>query len=159
GSPRAAGPSRHRVFPLVAKVRRFEVGDGYAHAGILGRVPSSPTIVTDAQIPGQIADLPVSGGRQFTGDSPQKWWFTKGSSGSPVFLKSGQQLAGLVSLSELGANEGESHLHEALVVPATTIRRHLVKLLAKPVANREGIEPADLQQILDRIGAQDVPVS
>jgi hypothetical protein len=33
--------------------------------------------------------------------------FEEGSSGSPVFLQNGEQLAGIIALSELGANEGE----------------------------------------------------
>jgi len=64
-----------------------------------------------------------------------------------------------MSLSETGANEGETHLHEAFVVPATTIRAFLVRLQARPVAEKQGINVADWQPILDRLGAQDVAVS
>jgi predicted Zn-dependent protease len=64
-----------------------------------------------------------------------------------------------MSLSETGANEGETHLHEAFVVPATTIRAFLVRLQARPVAEKQGINVADWQPILDRLGEQDVAVS
>ncbi len=89
----------------------------------------------------------------------QAYWFTSGSSGSPVVLKGGQQLAGILSLSELGANEGESPLHEAFVVPATTIRAFVTRLAARPVAADKGLDPATLQPILDAIGARDLPIA
>ncbi|MDA8051948.1 MAG: trypsin-like peptidase domain-containing protein [Rhodospirillales bacterium] len=138
----------------------FETGEGYAHAGVAGRDRRNPATVRDLQIEGRIARLiGADGRRQFTGANPVAYWFTRGSSGSPVFLTNGMQLAGIVCLSEVGANQGASPTHEAFVVPGTTIRRHLIALFAKPVAKKNRIDPAGLRPILEKIGAQDVPVS
>jgi hypothetical protein len=112
------------------------------------------------RVKGEIIDFIDSEGlRQFTGSNSASYWTTRGASGSPVFLDGGQQLAGIMSLSETGANEGETHLHEAFVVPATTIRAFLVRLQARPVAEKQGINVADWQPILDRLGAQEVAIS
>ena len=144
----------------LAALDRFEVGDGYAIAGLAGRNEQRPVAVSDVRVCGTIADYRDSNGRrQFTGQNAQGYWTERGSSGSPVFCASGQQLAGILSLSELGANAGQSPLHEAFVVPATTIRRYVTRLLSRPVMVEAKIDPADLQPILDRIGAQDVPVA
>src|SRR5215467_6671060 len=96
---------------------RFETGRGYAIAGLIRDK------LRDVKIQGTIADHEdAEGRREFTGDNPNGYWFQPGSSGSPVFVDGGEQLAGIVSLSELGANVGKSRLHEAFVVPGTTIR-------------------------------------
>jgi len=99
------------------------------------------------------------GRREFTGDNPNAYWFQPGSSGSPVFVDGGEQLAGIVSLSEKGANEGEGRLHEAFVVPGTTIRTYVVRLKVAPVARDRHISIADLQPVLDALGAQNVPIA
>jgi hypothetical protein len=44
-------------------------------------------------------------------------------------------------------------------VPATIIRRYLVELIAREAPASKGIDPDILQQILDAIGMQDVPVA
>jgi predicted negative regulator of RcsB-dependent stress response len=89
----------------------------------------------------------------------QGYWFSRGSSGSPVFVTGGQQLAGVLSLAELGANEGKSRLQEAFLVPATTIRAFVAKRAAMPVAATAGVDPAILQPIIDAFGIQDVPIA
>jgi hypothetical protein len=99
--------------------------------------------------------------RKFTGDKSQDHFVEEGSSGSPVFRRGGQQLAGIISLAETRANEGETHLHVALVVPATTIHKYLRALLerlaADAQAEKRGIDPAKLQPILAKLGMMDVP--
>ena len=86
--------------------------------------------------------------RQFRGVQSQVYWFEKGSSGSPVFLQNGEQLAGIIALSELGANEGEGHLREAFAVPATTNRKYLERLRARLVATDQRTNPSELQNVM-----------
>jgi hypothetical protein len=47
----------------LATEERFERGDGYAHAGLMGRDPSRPEIVEDVPIEGRIADIVTAAGR------------------------------------------------------------------------------------------------
>jgi tetratricopeptide (TPR) repeat protein len=143
-----------------ASMERFETGPGYAYAGLPGRDAANPSQVQEVTVPGVIAS-PLRGDRrrQFTGENQQGYWTDRGSSGSPVFLEKGEQLAGIISLSETGRKSGESSIHEAFVVPGTLIRRY-VSALAKlrKMAEQESIPAARLQPILDAIGAADVPV-
>jgi tetratricopeptide (TPR) repeat protein len=141
----------------LASQERFQVGRGYAIAGLVRDKPNAPR---DVKIQGTIADHEdADGRREFTGDNPNAYWFQPGSSGSPVFVDGGEQLAGIVSLSEKGANEGESRLHEAFVVPGTTIRAHVVRLTAAPIARKQHLDIAELQPVLDALGAQEVPLA
>ena len=138
----------------------LEVGDGFAIAGVTGRDLKNPAAVRDLRVGGTVDDhVNAQGLRQFTGSNLAAYWFTEGSSGSPVFLQHGMQLAGLISLSELGANEGASRLHEAFVVPGTTIRSHVGRLLAAPIAARRHLSRNDLQTILDKMQIGDVPLA
>jgi hypothetical protein len=137
-----------------------EIGEGFAIAGVKGRDPNNPGTVLDLRVGGTIDDhINARDLRQFTGNNSSSYWFTKGSSGSPVFIRNGQQLAGIISLSELGANEGESLLHEAFVVPGTAIRLHVSRLLAAPVAASRHLSRIDLQTILDKMQIGDVPLA
>ena len=137
-----------------------EIGEGFAIAGVKGRDSNNPGTVRDLRVGGTIDDhINARDLRQFTGNNSSSYWFTKGSSGSPVFIRNGQQLAGIISLSELGANEGESLLHEAFVVPGTAIRSHVSRLLATPVATRRHLSRTDLQTILDKMQISDVPLA
>jgi tetratricopeptide (TPR) repeat protein len=154
-----AMPSGVMTLPL-AMNERYETGAGYAYAGLAGRDPKTPAAVRPVKMDGEIEPhIDPEGRRQFTGDKVQGYWAEEGSSGSPLFLDNGQQLAGILSLSETGVNQGKSTLHEGFVVPATTIRRHLSRLVAAPVAAKQGVDPAALQPILDQFGARDVPVA
>jgi hypothetical protein len=138
---------------------RFETGAGFAHAGLIGRDKANPGRVSDSRVRADIADfIDSEGRRQFTGGNSASYWTTRGASDSPVFLEGGQQLAGIMSLSETGANEGETHLHEAFVVPATTIRKYLTaRLAADAQAEKRGIDPAKFQPFLAKLGELDVP--
>ena len=123
-----------------ARIRR---DSGWIEATVSGRLDSA---------------LDPDGRRQFTGENRQGYFFVRGSSGSPVFCRGGQQLAAILSLSELGANEGKSPLQEAFAVPATTIRRFRERMAAQPVAAAEGMDATDLRRLLDAIGAAGIPV-
>jgi tetratricopeptide (TPR) repeat protein len=145
-----------RILQL-ASHERFQAGRGYAIAGLVRDKPNTPR---DVKIQGTIADHEgADGRREFTGDNSNAFWFQPGSSGSPVFVDGGEQLAGIVSLSELGANEGKSRLHEAFVVPGMTIRNHVARLIATPVARKQHLAVAELQPVLDALGVQDVPLA
>jgi hypothetical protein len=134
----------------LATENRFEVGEGYARAGLKGLDKNRPNDVQDVDIRGEIAKAPrFDGRRQFTGDNSESYWSLPGSSGSPVFCKGGQQLAGILSLSELGGK------HEAFVVPATTIRKYVFELVARQTTVSLDL----LRPILERIGASNVPVT
>jgi len=98
------------------------------------------------------------GRRQFTGLPGRGFWFARGSSGSPVFKQGGQQLAAILSLAELGADDGDTHIQESFVIPGTLIRRHVMRLAAAPVAEAQHIDPAQLDDILRDIGAEGIPV-
>ncbi len=144
-----------------ASTERFETGEGYTFAGLPGRDASNPSLVHEVNVPGVISStLRSDRRRQFTGANPQSYWTDRGSSGSPVFIATGEQLAGIISLSETGRKSGESAIHEAFVVPGTVIRRYLGALAElRKVAEQEKIPAARLQPILDQIGAAGVPVS
>ena len=59
-----------------------------------------------------------------------------------MFLATGEQLAGIISLSETGKRSGESPVHEAFVVPGTIIRRYLDALAEiRKIAEREKFLP------------------
>ncbi|MCA3425106.1 MAG: tetratricopeptide repeat protein, partial [Roseomonas sp.] len=96
------------------------------------------------------------GRRQFTGQMMAGYWFDRGSSGSPVFKKGGQQLAAILSLSELGANNGPG-LYEAFVVPASVMRKYVLRVQAEAIAQPLHLSRAKLDDVLREIGAADVP--
>jgi|GEM_PF-3254723 len=121
---------------------RLEVGTGHVHTYLASRKRYS---AVDGTID-QTTD--PDGLRQFRGVQSQVYWFEKGSSGSPVFLQNGEQLAGIIALSELDANEGEGHLREAFAVPATTNRKYLERLRARLVATDQRTNPSELQNVM-----------
>jgi tetratricopeptide (TPR) repeat protein len=152
-------PSETMTLQL-AREDKFESGPGFALIGLAGRDKTNLHIPEDVRIDGKIADHRNSKGlRQFSGLSDITYWSGRGSSGSPVFLEHGQQLAGILSRSELGANEGASPLHEAFVVPATTVRPFLVGLTTRETAKTQQIPVDQLQPILEMVGAQDIPIA
>ncbi|HME24965.1 MAG TPA: trypsin-like serine protease [Acetobacteraceae bacterium] len=146
----------------IAELDRFEIGDGYAIAGLPGRDEKNPSAVEEINVPGTIAET-IRGDRrrQFSGGNEKGYWTDRGSSGSPVFLNHGQQLAGIVSLSETAAKRpGESPLHEGFVVPGTTINRYVrARVGIAKIAARANIPAAKLQPILEAIRAHDIPVA
>ncbi len=139
---------------------RFEVGDGHAHVGLIGREKAKPTALIDRDVAGEIRKgKDAHGLRQFTGENLAAYWTDRGASGSPAFVEGGEQLAGILSLSETGANDGKSPLHEAAVIPGTTIRRHLELAEFDRTASRLAVKPDDAQHFFETLKTQGVPVS
>ena len=147
------------AFPLqLATGTDLETGPGYIHARVRRTDQQDRERWQEAFPSGVINPrLTNEGLRQFTGITGQ-YWFTSGSSGSPLFREAGQQLAGILSLSELGANDGKSLLHEAFILPATLIRRFAARRAAQPVAENRGLDPANLQPLLDNLQALGIPI-
>jgi Trypsin-like peptidase domain len=148
------------VFPLqLAAQEKYETGGGYVHARVR-RIDQQDREIWQEAFPRGTIDshLTSEGRRQVTG-IPGQYWFTSGSSGSPLFLEKGQQLAGILSAAELGANEGKSALHEAFIVPATLIRRFVARRAAQPVAETRGVDAANLQPLLDNFQALGIPIA
>jgi tetratricopeptide (TPR) repeat protein len=151
---------RHLIRLTLAPSERYEVGDGYILAGLPGLDSQDRAAVQEIIVEGKIAIfLRRDGRRQFTGSNPTSYWTDRGSSGSPVFLNTGPQLAGILSLSETDAKPGRSAVHEAFVVPATTIRIHVLRLTAEPVARKEHIALEDLEPVLDALGVEEVALA
>ena len=145
---------------LPARHERFETGPAFARIGLIGRDRRNPDIVIDRNIKGLIDPGPLSNGqRQFTGDNHSGYWSERGASGSPVFVEAGEQLAGILSLAETGANDGKTQLHEASIVPATTIRAHLERFEYDRTARRLGVQPEGAQRLFESLSAQGVPVA
>jgi tetratricopeptide (TPR) repeat protein len=138
---------------------RFESGTAYALIGLL-RDPNRTDGAMDVRISGTVAEHKNARGlRQFTGISDNGYWSGRGSSGSPVFLERGQQLAGILCKSELGSNEGHTRLQEAFIVPATTIRPFIIKQVAQKAMVAQYLSVATLQPVLEMIGIHDVPIA
>ena len=95
------------VFPLhLAAQDQYEIGPGYVHARVKRTDQQGRDIWQEVFPRGTIdPHLTNEGLRQFTGIRSGQYWFTSGASGSPLFLEPpAQQLAGILSLSELGAS-------------------------------------------------------
>ncbi|MGO9418972.1 tetratricopeptide repeat protein, partial [Roseiarcus sp.] len=147
-----------RLHPAMRELS--EVGDGHAHVGLIGRDKANPSGLVDRDVSGEIrSGKDARGLRQFTGDKLAAYWTDRGASGSPVFVGIGEQLAGILSLSEIGVNDGKNALHEAAIVPGTTIRRHLELADFYRAASRLGVTPDDAAQAFKGLSAQGVPVS
>ncbi|HEV2099208.1 MAG TPA: trypsin-like peptidase domain-containing protein, partial [Stellaceae bacterium] len=89
------------AFPLqLATKEILETGAGYFHARVR-RTDAEDREIWQQAFPGGTIDthLTEEGRRQVTG-IPGQYWFTSGSSGSPLFLQNGQQLAGILSAAE-----------------------------------------------------------
>ncbi len=114
----------------------------------------------EVTVEGTLRDrLTPDGRRQFSGMREQGYWFVRGSSGSPILKRGGQQLAAILSLSELGFNERKNSLQEAFVIPATVIRRHVERLVAAPVAAPVRLDPAQLAEVMEAIDAAGTAVA
>jgi tetratricopeptide (TPR) repeat protein len=73
------------------------------------------------------------------------YWLERGSSGSPIFIGAGQQLAGIVSMAELGDEPQNAQVREAYVVLGTVIWPFV-----RAVAQRElDAQPRAIQQALE----------
>ena len=140
----------------IARQERLEIGEAFAQAVLRSWG------FRDVPIRGVIDDfINDRGERCFNRGNSTAYWFEKGSSGSPVFLKSGQQLAGLVSLAELGPEEEDQagQLREAFIVPGQTIWFCVGRAKAGAIAERENVDVARFREILSQLGYENVPAS
>ncbi|MDQ6869501.1 MAG: hypothetical protein M3178_14420 [Pseudomonadota bacterium] len=100
---------------------RFESGAG--HAFLVTRDAASASRVYNMLVDGEISDdLDAMGMRQFTSPNSIAHWLNRGSSGSPVYLRGGQQMAGIISVSAISSKK--NHLYEAFVVPAGALKSY-----------------------------------
>ena len=121
-------------------------GDAYetGQASALARLP---TRRIDREIPGSIGGhIDEKGRRAFSQPVATGYWLERGSSGSPIFIGAGQQLAGIVSMAELGDEPQNARVREAYVVPGT-----IIWPFVRAVAQRElDPRPRAIQQSLER---------
>ncbi len=133
-----------------------ETGPAAALAVLYGRAPDMQ--ILELTIAGTIMSrIAPSGLRQFTGGG-SGYWFDRGSSGSPLGLSDGTTLAGMLCMSETGDQPGDPAIREAFLLPASTIHRFLCAHVGRLVAQRRNVDPAKMPEILDRLGAPDLPL-
>lgn len=136
-----------------------ETGPAAALAVLYGRDPDTP--VLELTIPGTISPrIAPSGLRQFTGGG-KGYWFDRGSSGSPLGLDNGTTLAGILCISEIGRQPGAAEIHEAFLLPASTIHRFLRALVGRRVAGSRDtdIDIGKMPEILDLLGASELSLA
>jgi hypothetical protein len=86
----------------------------------LARIPSRDDL--DDRIAGHIdSHVNAKGWRAFNGAGEKGYWFEYGSSGSPVFLDNIEQLAGIITRAEQGAEPQDALIRKAFVVPGKVI--------------------------------------
>ena len=147
-------PAANSPLPL-ARSSSTECGPGFAWAGL----PKNGA-VRQVKISGDIAEqIADTGLRQFTGQLAHGYWTDHGASGSPLMLKNGNELAGMLTLSETGERSGEAKIHEAFALPASIIHLHLRHHIGREAARAHGIDPARVPQILKNLGAADISIA
>lgn len=121
-----------------------DVAHEYGEARALTRLP---TRETDRAIAGVVDEhIDEKRRRAFTQLDKTRYWFEEGSSGSPIFVHNGQQLAGIVSMAELGDEAQNASVREAYVVPGTVIWPFV-----RAVAQRElNARQRDIQRALQQ---------
>jgi hypothetical protein len=119
--------------------------DGAYETGGASALARLPTRRTDREILGEIGEhIDEKGRRAFSQPTKSGYWLEKGSSGSPAFIGSGQQLAGIISMAELGEDPQNAPIREAYVVPGT-----IIWPFVRAVAERElGVRERAIQQAL-----------
>ncbi len=135
---RATEPPDGLIELQISRDEAYETGKASALARL-------PTRKTDREIPGEIGKhIDEKGRRAFSQPAATGYWLEKGSSGSPIFIVAGQQLAGIVSMAELGDDPQNAPIREAYVVPGT-ILWPFVKLVAE---GEFGAQERAIQQAL-----------
>jgi tetratricopeptide (TPR) repeat protein len=130
-----------------------EYGEAYAHA-YFARLDDTQ------DFPGHISpSITARGHRNFSGPSETQYWPEPGSSGCPTFLRQNSLFAGVMRIAEIGANLGRSQLREAVIVPASTIRRHVTRIAFNRAAQALGAEPDRFANVRKHVCALDLPVS
>jgi hypothetical protein len=131
---RASDPPDGLAELQVARDQLYEIGQAKALARL-------PTRNTDREIPGVIGDhVDDQGRRAFSQPVATGYWLERGSSGSPIFVGTGQQLAGLVSMAELGDEPQNAPIREAYVVPGTIIWPFVRAVMERERAQQRTIE-------------------
>jgi len=147
-------PAANSPLPL-ARNSSTECGPGFAWVGL----PKNGA-VRQVKIPGDIAEqIADTGLRQFTGQVAHGYWTDHGASGSPLMLQNGNELAGMLTLSETGERSGEAKIHEAFALPASIIHLHLRHHIGREAARAHGIDAARVPQILTNLGAADISIA
>jgi Trypsin-like peptidase domain len=124
----------------IARSQEYECGEARALARL-------PTRNTDREIPGKIGrHVDEKGRRAFSQPLATGYWLERGSSGSPIFIGSGQQLAGLISMAELGDEPQNAPIREAYVVPGTVIWPYVQALAQREFDERQHAIQLDLQR-------------
>jgi hypothetical protein len=138
---RAADPPEGLTELQIARDGAYETGE----ASALARLPSRGT---DREIPGEIGEhIDEKGRRAFSQPTKSGYWLEKGSSGSPAFIGGGQQLAGIISMAELGDEPQNAPIREAYVVPGTIIWPFVRAVAERELGARErAIEQALLKE-------------
>ncbi|MGI4977413.1 MAG: hypothetical protein ACRYG6_10760 [Janthinobacterium lividum] len=151
-------PSNSAVLS-VARAGVAEIGRATILAGLAGRNPHDRYAPRLTVIHGSIQPVVDSEGlRQFTGTDASVYWSDHGCSGSPVGLRQGTTLAGILCLSETAARPGGNAIHEAFVLPASTIHRFLCAHVGHRSAEARDIDHAKMPRILDKLGASTLSV-
>ena len=141
----------HRAMPLsIARAAPFEEGEGFVIAWLPGKSQ-------EVRVEGNLArHVGLDGRREFSHANQKKYWLDRGSSGSPIFLKGGQQLAGLASLAEQGEEPQTSDLHEAFIVPGTVIWKFVERAVATPIAQNAAVPVEWFDSLLKSLGQEGV---
>lgn len=144
----------------VARAGAVGSGPAKALAGLQGRDKRLPYGVDDVIIRGSIEACVNSKGLcQFTGANGQGYWSDRGSSGSPLVLDDANALAGILCLSETGARPGAAELHEAFVLPASTIHAFLRAHVGRTAAKAQGVDILKIPGIMDLLGASELSLA
>jgi tetratricopeptide (TPR) repeat protein len=128
---RATDPPDGLTHLQIARSENHECGEARALARL-------PTRETDDEIPGMVSEhIDSKRRRRLTQTVATGYWFERGSSGSPVFVGIGQQLAGLVSMAELGQKPQNAPIRVAYVVPGTIIWPFVYAVAQRELGARE----------------------
>ena len=127
---RPVDPPRALVPLFVARA------DEHGKAFSLARIPSRDDL--DDRIEGQVdSHVNAKGWRAFNGAGEKGYWFEYGSSGSPVFLDSVEQLAGIITRAEQGAEPQDALIRKAFVVPGKVIWPFVRAVSDRELGDRE----------------------
>jgi len=105
----------------------------------------------DASFPCEIETECASlGRRQISAETQTRYWADKGISGSPVFIDNGEQLVGIVTQSEVGANQDRTHLREGYIIAASAILPQFLDF--------RKIRATESERIMSELALEDVPI-
>ncbi len=144
---RATDPPQGLTPLQIARDVVYECGEARA----LTRLP---TRETDRAIAGVVDEhIDQKRRRAFTQLDKTRYWFEEGSSG---FVRNGQQLAGIVSMAELGDEAQNASVREAYVVPGTVIWPFVRAVAQRELNARQRDIQRALQQESEAYGAREL---